>query len=40
MSLSFELLGSDGLARRGRIATALAYRHFGLVPAVKEGDLF
>jgi len=26
--------------QRGRIATALAYRHFGLVPAVKEGDLF
>src|SRR5213595_2952298 len=25
---------------RGRIATALAYRHFGLVPAAKEGDLF
>jgi Holliday junction DNA helicase RuvB len=26
--------------QRGRIATALAYRHFGLVPAAKEGDLF
>jgi Holliday junction DNA helicase RuvB len=25
---------------RGRMATALAYRHFGIVPAVKEGDLF
>jgi len=25
---------------RGRIATALAYRHFGIVPAAKEGDLF
>jgi Holliday junction DNA helicase RuvB len=26
--------------QRGRIATALAYRHFGLVPMQKEGDLF
>jgi Holliday junction DNA helicase RuvB len=26
--------------QRGRIATALAYRHFGLVPTAKEGDLF
>jgi Holliday junction DNA helicase RuvB len=26
--------------QRGRIATALAYRHFGLVPTPKEGDLF
>jgi len=26
--------------QRGRIATPLAYRHFGLVPAAKEGDLF
>ena len=26
--------------QRGRIATALAYRHFGLVPLAKEGDLF
>ena len=25
---------------RGRVATALAYRHFGIVPTVKEGDLF
>ncbi len=25
---------------RGRVATALAYRHFGLVPAAKEKDLF
>jgi Holliday junction DNA helicase RuvB len=25
---------------RGRMATALAYRHFGIVRAVKEGDLF
>jgi holliday junction DNA helicase RuvB len=25
---------------RGRIATALAYRHLGVVPAAKEGDLF
>jgi len=25
---------------RGRMATALAYRHFGIVPVVKEGDLF
>jgi Holliday junction DNA helicase RuvB len=25
---------------RGRMATALAYRHFGLVPAPGEGDLF
>jgi Holliday junction DNA helicase RuvB len=26
--------------QRGRVATALAYRHFGLVPAQREGDLF
>ena len=26
--------------QRGRIATPLAYRHFGLVPAAREGDLF
>jgi Holliday junction DNA helicase RuvB len=26
--------------QRGRIATPLAYRHFGLVPAAKVGDLF
>ena len=26
--------------QRGRIATPLAYRYFGLVPAAKEGDLF
>jgi Holliday junction DNA helicase RuvB len=26
--------------QRGRIATALAYRHFGLVPTPKDGDLF
>ena len=25
---------------RGRMATALAYRHFGIVPAAREGDLF
>jgi Holliday junction DNA helicase RuvB len=25
---------------RGRMATALAYRHFGIVPTAKEGDLF
>ncbi len=25
---------------RGRVATALAYRHFGLAPAAREGDLF
>jgi holliday junction DNA helicase RuvB len=25
---------------RGRVATALAYRHFGLVPTAREGDLF
>jgi len=26
--------------QRGRVATALAYRHFGLVPAQREGDMF
>jgi len=26
--------------QRGRVATALAYRHFGLVPTAREGDLF
>ena len=26
--------------QRGRIATALAYRHFGLTPAPPAGDLF
>ena len=26
--------------QRGRVATALAYRHLGLVPTAREGDLF